>query len=142
MLHYYLENAVSDLTVIIAMTQDDIADIKQAHHDAQFERMALKQDRITSFEAKKALIDNEVLKRQAQSPEQPLQELLDTKEHALLGDLKARLQELKEVNQHYAKMVASVGSFYNSLLEKVMPTERDGYQVRASSNGSLLKVSV
>lgn len=142
MLHYYLENAVNDLAVIISMTQDDIADIKQAHHDAQFERMALKQERITSFEAKKALIDNEILKRQSQSPQTPLQELLNSEEHTLLGELKSKLQELKTVNQHYAKMVASVGSFYNSLLEKVMPTERDGYQVRASSNGSLLKVSV
>jgi hypothetical protein len=77
-----------------------------------------------------------------QHPQKPLAQLLDNEEHQKLEDFKSKLFTLHEVNQQYAKMVLSVGAFYNALLEKVLPTQMDGYQTMASKEASFLKVRV
>jgi hypothetical protein len=53
MLSHHLQSALSDLRDIIRITKEDIADIKEAKHDSQFERLSLKDEKIKSFEAKK-----------------------------------------------------------------------------------------
>jgi hypothetical protein len=55
----------------------------------------------------------------------------------LLDQFKEKLFELKELNKNYARQVLSVGEFYNSLLEELIPTEMDGYNKVASSASSL-----
>ena len=68
--------------------------------------------------------------------------LLSPEEHQALEKLKINLSALRDVNQRYAKMVISVGAFYNSLLERVVPTEMQGYKKVASKDASFLKVRV
>ncbi len=140
MLSYQLQSAIKDLDILISLSEEDIADIKEAKHDPQFERLALKEEKIKSFEHKKAMIDREISKLMTAEPSKPLAELLDTEQHQQLDLLKERLSALREVNQRYAKMVLSVGAFFNTLLEQVVPTQMQGYQKVASSDAAFLEV--
>jgi hypothetical protein len=140
MLSYQLQSAIKDLDSLIFLSREDIDDIKEANHNPQFDRLAIKEEKIKSFENKKAMIDREISKLMTQHPAIPLSELLDNEQHQQLDSLKEHLSTLREVNQQYAKMVLSVGSFYNTLLEKVVPTQMEGYQKIASSEASFLEV--
>jgi len=53
MLSHHLQNALNDLRDIIKITESDMEDIKVAKHDAQFQRLSLKEEKLKSFEAKK-----------------------------------------------------------------------------------------
>ncbi|MFA5215898.1 hypothetical protein [Sulfuricurvum sp.] len=140
MLSYQLQSAIKDLDTLISLSQEDIEDIREANHNPQFERLSIKEEKIKSFEHKKAMIDHEISKLMTSNPAKPLSELLDSEQHQQLDSLKAHLSSLREVNQHYAKMVLSVGSFYNTLLERIVPTHMQGYQKVASGEASLLEI--
>ncbi|MBN2896981.1 MAG: hypothetical protein JXK05_13940 [Campylobacterales bacterium] len=142
MLEHHLHSAVKDLQDLIAISQSDIEDIRLARHDDQFARLEMKAERLKSFEAKKAMIDHEISKKMSANPNMGLAELLTPQEQQALEKLKSNLAALREVNQHYAKMVASVGAFYNALLERVVPTEMQGYKKVVSKEASFLKVRV
>lgn len=142
MLSYQLQNAIKDLDKLISLSLEDIDDIKEAKHNPQFDRLSIKQEKITSFEQKKAMIDHEISKLMNAQPEKALNDLLDDQEHQELESLKIHLSRLRDVNQQYAKMVLSVGAFYNSLLEKVVPTQMQGYQSVVSNKASFLELRV
>lgn len=142
MLEHHLHSATKDLQDLIAISQSDIEDIRLARHDDQFARLEMKAERLKSFEAKKAMIDHEISKKMSANPQMGLSELLSPQEQQALEKLKSNLAALREVNQHYAKMVASVGAFYNALLERVVPTEMQGYKKVVSKEASFLKVRV
>jgi len=142
MLTYHLENALNDLRDLITMTREDIEDIKKAQHEPQFERIGLKDEKLQAFEAKKAMIDHTIATMVSQNPGVELPKLLDTKQHQLLDELRKELETLKEVNQHYAKMVLAVSNLYNEFLEQIVPTEMQGYKKVASKDPSLLEVRV
>lgn len=140
MLSHHLNSAYQNLQDLISITQNDINDIKEASHDAQFDRVKIKEETLKSFENKKAMIDYEIARLMSENPQKDLSQLLSEDESRALSKMKDALSELREVNNHYAKMVLTVSSFYNSLLERVMPTEMDGYTSKASRNSSFLKV--
>lgn len=142
MLSYHLKSALKDLQDLIEITKEDIADIKEAKHDPQFERLSLKDEKIKSFETKKAMIDYEISTLMTAQPQKELPELLDEEQHRMLGTLKEQLLTLRDVNKQYAKMVLSVSNLYNSFLEKLVPTEMQGYNKVASKNASILEVRV
>ncbi len=142
MLSHHLKSALKDLRDLITISQKDIDDIQIAQHNNQFERMSMKEERLKSFESKKAMIDHEISKKMSANPDKDISELLNESEHKELENLKSELVNLREINQRYAKMLLSVGSFYNSLLEKVLPTEMQGYNKVASSDPTFLKVRV
>ena len=142
LLTYHLDGALKDLEEIIQVTQLDIADIQEAKADEQFKRLALKEEKIASFEAKKAMIDHEISKLMTSHPNKELPDLLDEEQHTKLDELKKNLQILKEVNQKYARMVLAVSALYNDFLEQLVPTEMDGYERVASKDPSLLEVRV
>lgn len=142
MLSYQLQSAIKDLDTLISLSQEDIEDIKEAKHNSQFDRLSIKEEKIKSFEHKKAMIDHEISKLMTENPLMPLSELLDSEQRQQLDSLKTHLSTLREVNQQYAKMVLSVGAFYNTLLERVVPTQMQGYQKVASSEASFLEVRV
>lgn len=142
LLTYHLDTALNDLRDIIAITKQDIDDIKEAKASQQFERLPLKEEKIAAFEAKKAMIDHEISKLMSENPDKELPELLDDVQHAKLDELKIELTNLKEINQKYARMVLAVSALYNEFLEKLVPTEFDGYQKVASKEPSLMEVRV
>jgi len=142
MLSHHLQGALNDLRDIIKITESDIEDIKQAKNDSQFERLSLKEEKIKSFESKKAMIDYEISSLMSASPQKELPELLNEEQHQALSDLKEELSNLRKVNKHYAKLVLTVSNLYNSFLERLVPTEMQGYQKVASKDPSLLEVRV
>ena len=142
MLSHHLKSALADLKDLIKITESDIEDIKLAQNDSQFERLSLKEDKLKSFEQKKAMIDHEISTLMTANPHVDLPELLNQKQHALLDDLKVELNNLREVNKNYAKFVLLVSNVYNNFLEQLVPTEMQGYKKVASKDPTILEVRV
>jgi hypothetical protein len=142
MLSHHLKGALADLRDIIEITRSDIDDIKEAKHDSQFDRLPLKEEKIKSFEAKKAMIDHEISTLMTKNPDLDLPKLLNDEQHEALEHLKEELVNLRDINKRYAKMVLSVSNLYNTFLEKLVPTEMDGYESRASKDPSILELRV
>jgi len=140
MLSYHLEGAVNDLEELVKMSEQDIEDIKLANHEPQFQRRKIKEDILHSFETKKAMIDHEISKLMTNSPDTSLDKLLNENENSYLEKLKISLATLRDVNKKYAKMLLSVSSFYNTLLERLVPTEMHGYQKSTSKSASFLEI--
>lgn len=142
MLSHHLKNALKDLKDLIKITESDIEDIQAAQHDPQFDRLALKDEKLKSFETKKAMIDHEISSLMTSNPDLELPQLLNQEQHELLDELKVDLNKLREVNKHYAKLVLLVSNLYNTFLERLVPTEMQGYNKVASKNPSILEVRV
>ena len=142
MLTHHLKNTLTDLEDLIVMTESDIEDIKVAQHDPQFDRLAIKEEKIKSFEAKKAMIDHEISSLMSANPQTELPDLLTTEQHLLLDELKMKLSRLRDVNKEYAKLVVIVSNLYNTFLERLVPTEMQGYNKVPSKDAAILKVRV
>ena len=142
MLTHHLQNTLTDLDDLILMTQSDINDIKVAQHDPQFDRLSIKEEKIKSFEAKKAMIDYEISSLMSAHPDTELPQLLNAQQHQLLEELKVKLSSLRDVNKEYAKLVVIVSNLYNTFLERLVPTEMDGYNKVASKDSTILQVRV
>lgn len=142
MLLHHLQCAAEDLQDLISITESDIQDIKEARQDSQFARIAFKDEKINSFESKKSMIDYEIMKRMEKFPDKDLPTLLSAEEQDGLNTLKHNLSVLREANQQYAKLVLTVSSFYNSLLENLVPTEMDGYKKITSKKSNFLEARV
>jgi len=140
MLTQHLQNTLKDLEDLIVMTESDIEDIKVAQHDTQYDRIALKEEKLKSFEAKKAMIDYEISSLMTANPTTELTNLLNAEQHQLLDELKIKLSRLREVNKEYAKFVVIVSNLYNTFLERLVPTEMQGYNKVASKDASILEV--
>lgn len=138
MLHHYLQSAINDLRSLLAITRQDIEDIKEAKHQIIFSRTKTKDDLIASFENKKSLIDHEILKLTKERPETSLGDLLDQEATVLLGELRESLEDLKEENRRYARMVLAVSEFYNSLLERLLPSQTQDYSGKKHAPSSFL----
>jgi len=142
MLTHHLQNTLADLDDLILITQSDIDDIKVAQHDPQFDRLSIKEEKIKSFEAKKAMIDYEISSLITNNPNEELSQLLNEEQHQLLEELKDKLSALHAVNREYAKLVVVVSNLYNTFLERLVPTEMDGYNKVASKDSSILQIRV
>ena len=142
MLSHHLQGALKDLKDLILITESDIKDIKEAKNDSQFQRLSIKEEKLKSFESKKAMIDHEISSLMSSSPDKDLPQLLNEEQHTSLGELKTELSHLREVNKSYAKLVLTVSNLYNTFLERLVPTEMEGYNKKASSNPSILEVRV
>ncbi len=142
MLSHNLQYALNDLRDIILITKSDIEDIKEAKHEPQFERLSIKEERLKSFEERKATIDQEISSLMTANPDAELQNLLNEEQHNLLNEFKVELNNLKEINKYYAKLVLVVSNLYNTFLERLVPTEMQGYNKVASEDPSILEVRV
>ncbi|QOY55202.1 hypothetical protein HUE87_02890 [Candidatus Sulfurimonas marisnigri] len=142
MLSYHLQSALGDLRDLIKITESDVEDIKEARNNPQFERLALKEEKLKSFESKKAMIDHEISSLMTKSPDKDLPDLLNEEQHTALGELRVELSNLREVNKRYAKLVLAVSNLYNTFLERIVPTEMQGYKKVASKNSAILEVRV
>jgi len=142
MLSYHLKGALSDLRDLIQITESDLEDIRVANNNPQFERLSLKEEKLKSFESKKAMIDHEISSLMTSNPDADLPKLLTEEQHSYLDQLKVELSSLREVNKRYAKLVLTVSNLYNTFLERLVPTEMQGYNKVASKNPSILEVRV
>ena len=142
MLSHHLQSALTDLRDLIKITESDMEDIKLAKHDPQFDRLSLKEEKIKGFESKKAMIDYEISSLMTSNPDKELPDLLNELQHKALEELKVELSNLREVNQKYAKLVLAVSNLYNTFLERLVPTEMQGYNKVASKDSAILEVRV
>ncbi len=140
MLSHYLKTSIEDIDNLIELTSKDILDIKEAKHENIFNRTKIKNDLVKSFENKKSMLDNELIKLVQQSDGKPLEEILDDSQRNMLEEMKEKLFALKQKNKEYARFVVTVSEFYNSLLDSVFPRDLDGYQKLNHKPASLLKV--
>jgi len=142
MLSDHLQGALQDLRDLIKITETDISDIKEAKNEPQFDRLSLKESKLKSFESKKAMIDNEISVLMSANPDLDLPDLLNDEQHNALNELKDELNNLRIVNKKYAKLVLTVSNLYNTFLERLVPTEMQGYQKVASKKPSILEIRV
>lgn len=142
MLTHYLQNAIKDIENLIELTQKDIADIKVAKHTDVFQRAKIKEELLKSFETKKSLLDNELMKLLKENGSTSLEELLSSEQKQFLALMKNKLSELKACNKQYAKYVVSISQFYSSLLDALFPRDVNGYNVAHHKPASLLQVKV
>jgi len=140
MLSHYLKTSIEDIENLIELTSKDILDIKEAKHEAVFKRTKIKSDLVKSFQNKKSMLDNELIKLVKNSGNKPLEEVLDDSQREMLESMKERLLLLKQKNKKYARFVVTVSEFYNSLLDSVFPRDMEGYQRLHHKPASLLKV--
>lgn len=140
MLHKFLSDAVSDLEYLIEISNLDIKDIKEANHEAIFSRLESKNSTIFSFEKNKDLARDEMLKLSKENPSKNIEELLDSQTITLIDTMRDGLKTLRDLNRNYAKSVVAVYEFYNSLLESIMPSQRDGYSNKSYSKVDLLHI--
>lgn len=140
MLTHYLRNAIQDIDHLIEQTHKDIADIKVAKHSEVFERAKIKEDLIHSFENKKSLLDNELMKMLKESGKKSLEDLLNQEQQELLAQMKFKLSELKVCNKQYAKYVVTISQFYNVLLDSIFPRDLEEYKIMNHKPASLLKI--
>lgn len=140
MLSYHLKSAINDLRDLIKITESDIEDIQVANHNPQFDRLKLKEEKLKSFESKKAMIDHEISALIRLHPDVELPELLNEEQHHMLNELKVELSNLHSINKRYAKLVLAVSNLYNTFLENLIPTEMNGYNKVASKDSTILKV--
>ena len=142
MLSYHLQGALTDLRDLIKITESDLEDIRVANNNPQFQRLSLKEEKLKSFEAKKAMIDHEISSLMSKNSDTDLPQLLSEEQHTYLDELKVELNNLREANKKYAKLVLTVSNLYNTFLERLVPTEMQGYQKVASKDPSFLEVRV
>jgi Zn-dependent M16 (insulinase) family peptidase len=142
MLSYHLQSALGDLRDLIKITESDVEDIKEAKHNPQFDRLKIKEEKLKSFESKKAMIDHEISSLMTASPDKDLPQLLNEEQHGYLDQLKIELSNLRDVNKKYARLVLTVSNLYNTFLERLIPTEMQGYNKVVSKNPSILEVRV
>lgn len=142
MLVHYLNLAIDSLQSLIDITKSDIEDIKQAKHEKLFGKIKSKEEFVSYFEKYKNLIDSEIVSMATANPSLELRELLSDAQQDLLGDMREKLTELKSTNRHYAKLVVAVGSFYNALLDQMLPKDdqKPGYDGVMQRRTSILEI--
>ena len=140
MLSHYLKTSIEDIENLIELTNKDITDIKEAKHEEVFKRTKIKNDLVKSFENKKSMLDNELIKLVKNSDNKPLEEILDSSQQDMLEEMKNKLFTLKQKNKEYARFVVTVSEFYNSLLDSIFPRDIEGYQRLNHKPASLLKI--
>ncbi|MCH5313214.1 MAG: hypothetical protein J1E28_02280 [Helicobacter sp.] len=139
MLHTYIDGAIADLRTLIELTKLDNTDIQAANHEAIFGRLEQKDSLVKAFEEKKSLIHQEMLILCEKNPHKSLKDLLDETTSTLLDTMRDALSELKILNSNYARSVFAVSEFYNSLIQRIIPHESNGYGDQRSQ-GHLLKI--
>ncbi|RUM55899.1 MAG: hypothetical protein DSY40_03155 [Nautilia sp.] len=132
MLKQTLNSINETLDKLNEITLKDIKDIKQANHEALFERNSQKEELIKQFNNLKSEIDAILVNR---NQTMPIEQILDEEESILLDAFKEKLNNFYETHKKFSKMALLVANFYNNLLQKITNAEVDiGYKVSPKNN--------
>jgi hypothetical protein len=138
MLKQTLVSTNNNLDKLIDITLQDIEDIKEANHEALFERNRKKDKIVQEFIAQKNQIDTILLQRSESGLS--LENMLSKEEDELFSEFKTKLQKFHDIHKKFSKMALLIANFYNNLTNKVNQAEVDiGYKMtqKYSSNLSL-----
>ena len=147
----FLKDALEDIKALIAITEQDISDVKVANNESIFARIPQKEELTSSFIRKKEAYAKSIEDRlRKEYPNATLADLTYEDKQKLLGEgaseftaqLHDKLEELKKLNYRFGKMSLAVSEFYNSLLRNIIPIEQQGYKKSSLSNSSFLKTEV
>lgn len=136
-----LQDAIVDIDALIVLTRSDIEDIKEAQHEKLGLRLQEKESLISSFERKKALLNNELLKLTQSNDGKSIEQILSDDEADALSVFKEKLSNLKSVNKEYAKFVVTISEFYNSLIDKMFTLEANGYEKTKLRPAAIFRMS-
>ena len=147
----FLKDALEDIKALIAITEQDISDIKVANNESIFARIPQKEELTSSFIRKKEAYAKSIEDRlRKEYPNATLADLTYEDKQKLLGEgaseftaqLHDKLEELKKLNYRFGKISLAVSEFYNSILRNIIPIEQQGYKKSSLSNSSFLKTEV
>ncbi|RAX58033.1 hypothetical protein CCZ01_04290 [Helicobacter monodelphidis] len=123
MLYNHIESSIADVQALLAMTQEDIEDIKEAKHEAIFSRVKPKETLILAFEEKRRLIEDDFRLLVAENPGKEIRELISQDIDDLFDKLNKSIRELKVENQRFGRLSIAVSEMYRSLLDNLVPSE-------------------
>ena len=144
MLKEYLNQAMSVLDELIALTDEDINNIKEAKHSAVEESVKKKNELVKKFESVKILLDKELLRASKESEGADLASILDDEVKSNLVSMRGKLEKLHSKNKEYARYVLMVKEFFDGLVSAMFKGQNgdNGYSKSRPSPETLLKTRV
>ncbi|MBZ7964891.1 flagellar protein FlgN [Campylobacter sp. 2457A] len=144
MLKKHLDEVNAILEKLIALTQEDIENIKVAKHDTVAPSVEEKNKLISEFTTAKKQLDAALVALNNSSTK-GLSELLDEEDKEKLDLLKKNLQTLHSANKEYAKFVLIIKDFFDGLVNKMFNINdgtNNAYGDKKSTPESIFKINV
>ncbi len=144
MLKEYLNQAMGVLDELIALTDEDIKNIKEAKHSTVEESVKKKNELVKKFESVKILLDKELLRASKESGGADLASILDDEVKSNLVSMRGKLEKLHSKNKEYARYVLMVKEFFDGLVSAMFKGQNgdNGYSKSRPSPETLLKTRV
>lgn len=144
MIDTHLSESIAILDKLIALTQEDITNIKAAKHGSVEQSVQQKTELITAFQDAKKRFDDELF-RLSENGEKSLAAILTDKDKEQLGEFKNRLKTLHEKNKEYAKLVLVVKNYFDELLNTLFDENNgtnNAYKDTKANWSSFFKMNV
>jgi len=144
MIKQYLDEVNAILTELIALTDEDIENIKIAKHSSVNASVEKKNKLISDFSLAKKKLDQALLSLN-NSSSKGLSHLLDDEDKEKLDLLKNNLELLHKKNKEYAKFVLIVKDFFDGLLNKMFDDNsgtNNAYGDKKTNLHSTFKINV
>ncbi|MGH2328171.1 flagellar protein FlgN [Campylobacter taeniopygiae] len=144
MLKKHLDEVNAILEKLIALTQEDIENIKVAKHDTVAPSVEEKNKLIFEFTTAKKQLDAALVALNNSSTK-GLSELLDEEDKEKLDLLKKNLQTLHSANKEYAKFVLIIKDFFDGLVNKMFNLNdgtNNAYGDKKTTPESIFKINV
>lgn len=144
MLKKHLDEVNAILEKLIALTQEDIENIKVAKHDTVAPSVEEKNKLISEFTTAKKQLDAALVALNNSSTK-GLSELLDEEDKEKLDLLKKNLQTLHSANKEYAKFVLIIKDFFDGLVNKMFNLNNgtnNAYGDKKTTPESIFKINV
>lgn len=140
MLKERLDEVNAILVKLIALTEEDLENIKIARHESVASSVDEKNRLIVEFVAAKKQLDRSLVELNNNSAK-GLSQALDSGDKERLDVLKKNLQILHRKNKEYAKLVLIVKDFLDGLVDKMFGTRHSGMN-SAYTNGKAVPESI
>ncbi len=144
MIEHHLSESIAILDKLIALTQEDIENIKVAKHGGVEQSVQQKNELIKDFKSIKKRLDDDLI-RLSDSGKKNLAQILTDKDKEQLGEFKKKLKILHEKNKEYAKLVLVVKNYFdgliNALFDEGSGTD-NAYKDTKANLSSLFKINV
>jgi len=127
MLSTQIRQGIETILSIVSITREEINQIKQANSKTFFANTVKKNNLINTFYTRKMAIDNQLARIKKNNPHLDMKDCLNEEEINLFAELEKSFVELKQINRTYKRIVSSVGEFYLTMLEKLLPNQMNGY---------------
>ena len=144
MIEHHLSESIKVLDKLIALTQEDIANIKVAKHASVEQSVQQKTELIKEFKSIKKELDDDLI-RLSDGGKKNLAQILTDKDKEQLGEFKKKLKTLHEKNKEYAKLVLVVKNYFDGLVNALFDDGSgtdNAYKDTKANLSSLFKMNV